>query len=80
VRLRGEGGEARAARLDVADRAAFKPLFDDHVAAFGGLDIAFANAGVDPGPGSGTRPATAIPTARSTPSIPNAGTGRSRSI
>jgi NAD(P)-dependent dehydrogenase (short-subunit alcohol dehydrogenase family) len=51
VRLRGEGGEARAARLDVADRAAFKPLFDDHVAAFGGLDIAFANAGVDPGPG-----------------------------
>ena len=51
ARLRGEGGEARAARLDVADRAAFKPVFDDHVAAFGGLDIAFANAGVDPGPG-----------------------------
>ena len=50
-RLRGEGGEARAARLDVADRAAFEPVFDDHVAAFGGLDIAFANAGVDPGPG-----------------------------
>lgn len=51
ARLRDQGGDARAARLDVADRAAFAPVFDDHVAAYGGLDIAFANAGVDPGPG-----------------------------
>ena len=50
-RIRSEGGEARAARLDVADRSQFAQVFDDHVAAWGGLDIAFANAGVDPGPG-----------------------------
>jgi NAD(P)-dependent dehydrogenase (short-subunit alcohol dehydrogenase family) len=51
ARIRSEGGEARAARLDVADRSQFQPVFDDHVSAYGGLDIAFANAGVDPGPG-----------------------------
>jgi NAD(P)-dependent dehydrogenase (short-subunit alcohol dehydrogenase family) len=51
ARIRAEGGEARAARLDVADRSQFAKVFDDHVAAYGGLDIAFANAGVDPGPG-----------------------------
>lgn len=51
ARLRSEGHAARSAQLDVADRASFAQVFDDHVAAFGGLDIAFANAGVDPGPG-----------------------------
>ncbi len=51
ARLRGEGYEARAAQLDVADRAATAQVFDDHVAAWGGLDIAFANAGIDPGEG-----------------------------
>ena len=51
ARLRGEGYDARADRLDVADRAAFATVFDDHAAAFGGLDIAFANAGIDPGAG-----------------------------
>ncbi|MGZ8335555.1 MAG: SDR family NAD(P)-dependent oxidoreductase, partial [Allosphingosinicella sp.] len=50
-RLRSEGGEARAARLDVTDRAAFGDVFDAHVAAYGGLDIDFANAGIDPGTG-----------------------------
>jgi NAD(P)-dependent dehydrogenase (short-subunit alcohol dehydrogenase family) len=50
-RIRSEGGEARAARLDVADRSQYRQVFDDHEAAYGGLDIAFANAGVDPGPG-----------------------------
>src|SRR6476619_2864456 len=51
ARLRGEGCEARADRLDVADRAQYRAVFDAHVDAYGGLDIAFANAGVDPGPG-----------------------------
>jgi NAD(P)-dependent dehydrogenase (short-subunit alcohol dehydrogenase family) len=50
-RLRGQGHEARAATLDVADRDQTKRAFDDHAAAFGGLDIVFANAGIDPGAG-----------------------------
>ncbi len=51
ARIRSEGGEARAAQLDVADRTAMRQVFDDHVAAYGGIDIAFANAGIDPGEG-----------------------------
>jgi NAD(P)-dependent dehydrogenase (short-subunit alcohol dehydrogenase family) len=50
-RLRGLGYDARADTLDVIDRAATRAVFDAHVAAFGGLDIAFANAGIDPGAG-----------------------------
>jgi len=59
ARLRGEGFAARAAKLDVTDREAITRVFDEHAAAYGGLDIAFANAGVDAGPGfwtpAGTR-------------------------
>ena len=51
VRLRGEGFEARAAQLDVTDRARMEQVFDAHAEAYGGLDICFANAGIDPGPG-----------------------------
>jgi len=51
ARLREEGYDARAARLDVVDREQTKKVFDEHVAHFGGLDIAFANAGIDPGEG-----------------------------
>ena len=51
ARLRGLGHEARADRLDVTDRAEMRAAFDAHAAAYGGLDIAFANAGIDPGPG-----------------------------
>ena len=51
ARINAEGGKARAAVLDVRDRAAMRAVFDDHVAACGGLDICFANAGIDPGPG-----------------------------
>jgi len=50
-RLRGEGYEVRAEQLDVTDRARMTAVFDGHVATYGGLDIAFANAGIDPGPG-----------------------------
>lgn len=50
-RLRKEGYDARAARLDVVDRDEMKKVFDEHVTHYGGLDIAFANAGIDPGDG-----------------------------
>lgn len=51
ARLRALGYAARADRLDVADRAETTRVFDGHAAAWGGLDICFANAGVDPGAG-----------------------------
>lgn len=50
-RLRGEGFDVRADRLDVADRAEADRVFAGHAAAYGGLDICFANAGVGMGPG-----------------------------
>ena len=51
ARLRSEGYEVRSAQLDVTDRARTGQVFDEHAAAFGGLDIAFANAGLGLGPG-----------------------------
>ncbi|HTU13132.1 MAG TPA: SDR family NAD(P)-dependent oxidoreductase [Allosphingosinicella sp.] len=51
ARIRAEGGEARAAVCDVADLDQVARAFDDHVAAYGGCDIAFANAGLDVGNG-----------------------------
>lgn len=51
ARLRAGGGDVRADQLDVTDRARMRAVFDAHVAACGGLDIAFANAGIDPGAG-----------------------------
>jgi NAD(P)-dependent dehydrogenase (short-subunit alcohol dehydrogenase family) len=51
ARLRSEGYEARADQLDVRDRTRTREVFDAHEAAYGGLDIAFANAGLGLGPG-----------------------------
>ena len=51
ARLRSEGAEARAAKADVSDLAGVAAAFDGHVAAYGGLDICFANAGWDAGNG-----------------------------
>lgn len=51
ARLCGMGYEARADRLDVADRDETDRVFGAHAAAYGGLDICFANAGIDPGAG-----------------------------
>lgn len=51
ARLRAQGLDARSAALDVVDRDRMRAVFDEHAAAFGGLDIAFANAGIDPGAG-----------------------------
>lgn len=50
-RLRAEGYEVRAETLDVADRQATNAAVAAHMAAYGGLDIAFANAGIDSGDG-----------------------------
>lgn len=50
-RLRGLGQQARAAVLNIADRTAVEVAFDAHAAAWGGLDICFANAGIGEGPG-----------------------------
>ncbi|MEO6151835.1 MAG: SDR family NAD(P)-dependent oxidoreductase [Croceibacterium sp.] len=50
-RLVDEGYEARFAICDVSDLAQVAKAFDDHVLAYGGCDIAFANAGLDVGNG-----------------------------
>jgi NAD(P)-dependent dehydrogenase (short-subunit alcohol dehydrogenase family) len=51
ARLGAEGYTVRTDLLDVSDRAACARVFDAHAAAYGGLDIAFANAGIGEGPG-----------------------------
>ena len=51
ARLRSEGADARVATCDVSDLSQVTAAFDGHVAAYGGLDICFANAGWDAGDG-----------------------------
>ncbi len=51
ARLVKEGYEARWAVCDVADLDQVTEAVDGHVHAYGGLDICFANAGVDAGNG-----------------------------
>lgn len=51
ARLREAGHEVRFDRLDVSDFDAVTAAFDAHAKAYGGLDIAFANAGIDTGAG-----------------------------
>lgn len=50
-RLSAEGYEARFGVCDVSQLDQVAKVFDDHVAAYGGCDIAFANAGLDVGNG-----------------------------
>jgi NAD(P)-dependent dehydrogenase (short-subunit alcohol dehydrogenase family) len=50
-RLSAEGYNVRAAHMDVTDRDETAEVFAEHAETFGGLDIAFANAGIDPGAG-----------------------------
>jgi NAD(P)-dependent dehydrogenase (short-subunit alcohol dehydrogenase family) len=50
-RLVDEGYEARWSACDVAQLDQVAKAFDEHVAAYGGCDIAFANAGLDVGNG-----------------------------
>ena len=50
-RLESRGYAVRGEVVDVSDHAALERAFDAAVAACGRLDIVFANAGVDSGPG-----------------------------
>jgi NAD(P)-dependent dehydrogenase (short-subunit alcohol dehydrogenase family) len=50
-RLQGLGFAVRGAVVDVCDRAAIDLAFDAALVAHGRLDVVFANAGIDPGPG-----------------------------
>jgi len=50
-RLSGDGHTVRAAVADVTDLASLAAAFHAHAAAYGGLDIAFANAGGEFSPG-----------------------------
>jgi NAD(P)-dependent dehydrogenase (short-subunit alcohol dehydrogenase family) len=50
-RLQGRGVAVRGEVVDVRDHAALDRAFDAAVAAHGRLDVVFANAGIDPGPG-----------------------------
>lgn len=45
------GGDVRSFQLDVSDPDAVQRLFDDLVEAQGGVDVAFANAGISLEPG-----------------------------
>jgi NAD(P)-dependent dehydrogenase (short-subunit alcohol dehydrogenase family) len=51
ARLAAAGWDVRGAVADVSDRAALDDAVAEAAAAYGGLDIAFANAGIDPGIG-----------------------------
>jgi NAD(P)-dependent dehydrogenase (short-subunit alcohol dehydrogenase family) len=50
-RLQSQGFAVRGEVVDVRDRAALDRAFDAALAAQGRLDVVFANAGIDPGPG-----------------------------
>ena len=51
ARLTSQGHDVRGEVVDVTDHAALDAAFDAAVAAHGRLDVAFANAGIDSGPG-----------------------------
>jgi len=50
-RLRKAGYDVDGKVVDVTDRAAVHRAFDEVAAQYGRLDVTFANAGIDPGPG-----------------------------
>jgi NAD(P)-dependent dehydrogenase (short-subunit alcohol dehydrogenase family) len=62
ARLQGEGLDVRSAVADVSEHPALDRAIDDAADEYGRLDVAFANAGIDPGVGfvgawaGGTRP------------------------
>jgi NAD(P)-dependent dehydrogenase (short-subunit alcohol dehydrogenase family) len=51
--LAARGGTVRSVHMDVADAASVQAAFDDVVAEQGGVDVAFANAGIAGVPGFG---------------------------
>jgi NAD(P)-dependent dehydrogenase (short-subunit alcohol dehydrogenase family) len=50
-RLEGEGLDVRGATADVTDHETLDRVIDEAAEVYGRLDVAFANAGIDPGPG-----------------------------
>ncbi|HKJ72500.1 MAG TPA: SDR family NAD(P)-dependent oxidoreductase [Alphaproteobacteria bacterium] len=50
-RLRGEGFDVDGKVVDVRDHAALDAAFEEVVQKYGRLDVTFANAGIDSGPG-----------------------------
>ncbi len=50
-RLRGDGLDVRSAVADVTDHVALDRAVDEAADEYGRLDVAFANAGIDPGVG-----------------------------
>jgi NAD(P)-dependent dehydrogenase (short-subunit alcohol dehydrogenase family) len=50
-RLKGRGLFVRGQVVDVTDHAALDRAFDEAAALYGKIDVAFANAGIDSGPG-----------------------------
>ena len=51
ARLQGEGLDVRGAVADVTDHASLDAVIDEAAGVYGRLDVAFANAGIDPGAG-----------------------------
>jgi NAD(P)-dependent dehydrogenase (short-subunit alcohol dehydrogenase family) len=51
LRLQGDGLDVRGASADVTDHAGLDRVIDEAAAMYGRLDVAFANAGIDPGVG-----------------------------
>jgi NAD(P)-dependent dehydrogenase (short-subunit alcohol dehydrogenase family) len=51
ARLHGQGLDVRGAVADVTDHPALDRAIDDAADTYGRLDVAFANAGIDPGVG-----------------------------
>jgi NAD(P)-dependent dehydrogenase (short-subunit alcohol dehydrogenase family) len=51
ARLQRAGLEVRGQMVDVTDHPALDRAFDDAAARYGRLDVVFANAGIDSGPG-----------------------------
>ena len=51
ARLRAVGFDVDGTVVDVTDHPALDAAFDEAAARYGGLDVVFANAGIDSGPG-----------------------------
>ena len=51
ARLQAEGLDVRGTVVDVTDHPGLDRAIDEAAEAYGRLDVAFANAGIDPGPG-----------------------------
>jgi NAD(P)-dependent dehydrogenase (short-subunit alcohol dehydrogenase family) len=60
ARLKEQGLDVRGVFVDVCDHSGLQQAMDDTRAFYGRLDVVFANAGIDPGPGfigpDGSRP------------------------